>query len=61
MFNRLILKDLSSWAKSSARKPLILRGARQVGKTSVVRALGESDFDQLVELNLERSQSKANF
>jgi predicted AAA+ superfamily ATPase len=44
---------LLAWAESSNRKPLILRGARQTGKTESVRHFGES-FDLFVELNLER-------
>ncbi len=55
MFNRLILKDLLAWKESSSRKPLVLRGARQVGKTFSVRMLGES-YDFYSELNLELSE-----
>ena len=36
MFNREIIKDLMHWKASEYRKPLVLRGARQVGKTTVV-------------------------
>ncbi|MEO0733622.1 MAG: AAA family ATPase [Bacteroidota bacterium] len=44
---------LKTWANSPHRKPLILRGARQVGKSTLVRRLGE-EFDLFLELNLER-------
>ena len=37
MFKRTVLSKLQGWAKSEYRKPLILRGARQVGKTTVVK------------------------
>ena len=40
-FRRIIDEELSNWAKSDDRKPLLLRGARQVGKTSAVNHLGE--------------------
>jgi predicted AAA+ superfamily ATPase len=49
MFNRLILNDLEDWAKRPDRKPLILRGARQVGKTTVVEMFSRN-FDQFISL-----------
>ena len=45
---------LLAWSREEAdRKPLVLRGARQTGKTETVRRLGEN-FDLFLELNLER-------
>ncbi len=38
---RIIDKYLEEWAKSDAHKPILLRGARQVGKSTAVRHLGE--------------------
>jgi len=52
VFDRAILKELNAWKQSSQRKPLVLRGARQVGKTTVVRQFGQS-FDTFIYLNLE--------
>lgn len=43
------------WKADSDRKPLILRGARQVGKTHAVRTLGKT-FDHFVEINFEYSE-----
>lgn len=40
-YKRKIDIELESWASANVRKPLLLRGARQVGKTSAVRHLGE--------------------
>jgi predicted AAA+ superfamily ATPase len=48
---RSISKDLQSWTKQKGRKVLLLRGARQVGKTFVCRQLGKS-FKTFVEINL---------
>lgn len=48
---RTISQDLAAWANRDARKVLLLRGARQVGKTFVCRQLGES-FKSFVEVNL---------
>ena len=43
---------LLEWKKLGRRKPLLLRGARQVGKTHVVRTLGKT-FKYFIEVNLE--------
>ena len=61
MFNRLIEKDLLKWKTSPIRKPLIIRGARQVGKTSVVRKFGMENFDQVIEINFEKKDQFAVF
>lgn len=47
---RRIDKDLTAWKDSAERKPLLLRGARQVGKTSAVRHLAGS-FDNFAEVD----------
>lgn len=44
---------LTHWKVSKFRKPLIIRGARQVGKTWVVREFGRLHFDSFVEINFE--------
>ena len=51
-FKRHIFDELVQWKTSSNAKPLILRGARQVGKTTLVRSFGES-YTHFIELNLE--------
>lgn len=60
MFQREILEDLDTWKNSENRKPLILRGARQVGKTSIVYLFGEK-FKQYVYMNLELSDDRNLF
>ncbi len=55
---RLIDHYLQQWKNSSRRKALLIRGARQVGKTYSVRRLGES-FEELVEINLEMNPEYA--
>jgi predicted AAA+ superfamily ATPase len=52
MFKRLIDFHLTKWMTDSWRKPLLLRGARQVGKTYAVRKLG-AQFEHFVEINFE--------
>lgn len=54
MFNRKILKYLTKWKVLSRRKPLILRGARQVGKTSAIQLFAEKNYPKFVQLNLEQ-------
>ena len=55
MFKRQIFDDLIRWKNSPRRKPLVLRGARQVGKTTLVHQLGET-YTQYIHLNLELDQ-----
>lgn len=56
MLRRRIEKELLKWKDSSIRKVLILRGARQVGKTSVVRKFGGEHFAEMIEINLENRE-----
>lgn len=51
--NRIIYYDLVDWHQVSHRKPLLIRGARQVGKTHLVRQFGER-FENFVEINFEK-------
>jgi uncharacterized protein len=48
---------LTEWYKSSHRKPLIIRGARQVGKSTLVRLFCQENGLQLIELNFEQSHT----
>lgn len=57
---RRALQDLIQWAESPNRKPLLIRGARQVGKSTLVRMLA-SDFDHYIELNAEKPGIQALF
>jgi len=58
--HRFVLDDLISWARQLKRKPLIIRGARQVGKSTTVRLLAEKMKLQLIEINLERQREYAS-
>lgn len=60
MFNRLIIDDLESWVKNSSRKPMVLRGVRQVGKTTLVRQFAQR-FKQYIYLNLELPDDRLPF
>jgi len=52
-FNRHIWEDLLRWKSQTIKKPLVLRGARQVGKTTVIRDFGK-EYKHYIELNLEK-------
>lgn len=49
------LEDLRAWLQLRNRQPLVLRGARQVGKTWLIRDLAQSASLELLELNFERN------
>ena len=57
-FNRKIDDALLDWSSEKRRKPLMLRGARQVGKTTAVRHLGKR-FTHFVEINFENKDHVA--
>ena len=59
-YHRFVLDDLISWARQPKRKPLIILGARQVGKSTTVRLLAEKIKLQLIEINLERQREYAS-
>jgi len=60
MYKRNIISELRKWRTSPERKPLVLRGARQTGKTTTVE-LFSADFSQFIHLNLERTTDKELF
>lgn len=60
MFERTIIKELRKWADNPYRKPLILRGARQVGKTTIVGQFSK-EFDNYLSLNLEKKDARQLF
>jgi len=60
VFYRTILNEFEKWANRKNRKPLIVRGARQVGKTTAVE-LFSKQFDQYIYLNLELEEDKKIF
>jgi predicted AAA+ superfamily ATPase len=54
---RKLLKNLKEWKESESRKPLIIRGARQVGKTWLMKEFGEKEYKQVAYVNFEASKS----
>lgn len=54
MFHRKIINYLVKWKDKRERKPLVIRGARQVGKTSAVLMFAKKYFKNVVNLNMEK-------
>ena len=59
-FNRQIFYQLEDWKNNKDRKPLIIRGARQVGKTTLVKDFAKS-YSYSILLNLEKVSDKSFF
>lgn len=53
---REIINDLIKWKESSNRKPLIIHGARQVGKTYIIKKFGKKYYDNLIYVNFETNK-----
>lgn len=60
MFEREIIQELKKWRVKDGRKPLVIRGARQVGKTTVVRRFAK-EFTAFIYLNLELPEDRKPF
>jgi predicted AAA+ superfamily ATPase len=56
---RTALADLSQWKNSSRRKPLLLQGARQVGKTWLLKEFGRREYENVAYANFEENPSLA--
>lgn len=54
--NRNIEQQLIRWKNKKRRKPLIVHGARQVGKTYIIKQFGEKYYDNILYLNFEINQ-----
>jgi len=51
------LKELIQWKQSKDRKPLIIRGARQVGKTWLMKEFGKNEYEEVIYVNFEQERS----
>ncbi len=58
---RLILKDLIDWKSSPYRKPLILKGVRQVGKTWVLKEFGKRCYENTAYFNFDENEEYKQF
>jgi len=53
---RQAIEDLNKWKNNPNRKPLIIRGARQVGKTWLMREFGKNCYDHTVYINFDGNE-----
>jgi len=58
---RDIYYNLLEWKKSSRRKPLILQGARQVGKTYILKEFGKNEYSDIAYFNFEEDTTLNDF
>ena len=54
---RTVFNDLVAWKQAAGRKPLLLQGARQVGKTTILKAFGHALFKRVHYVNFEEHTS----
>lgn len=57
---RKIMKELIEWKNDKDRKPLILRGARQVGKTYIIKQFGKENYDGVAYFNFDHDTQLYN-
>lgn len=53
---RHILAKLKTWYEKSTRKPLVIQGARQVGKTWLMKHFGEQHFAKVAYINFDNNE-----
>ena len=53
---RDIINEFAQWKERSDRKPLIVQGARQIGKTTAIRMFGKSNYKYFAEFNFDKSE-----
>ena len=58
---RFILKDLLKWKESKYRKPLILKGVRQVGKTWILKEFGRIYYENVAYFNFDENEEYRQF
>lgn len=56
---RFAMEDLRHWKKSRFRKPLIIEGARQVGKTWLMKEFGKTEYEEVVYINFDSNRVMA--
>ena len=57
---RFILENLIKWKESKYRKPLILKGARQIGKTYILQQFGSENYDGVAYFNFDHDEDLYN-
>ena len=60
ILKRFIIEKLKEWKESKYRKPLILKGARQVGKTYILKKFGEENYEGVAYFNFDHDEDLYN-
>lgn len=60
-FKRKCYQELVNWKQQKQRKPLILQGARQVGKTHLIKQFADNEFASQIYINFEKHESVMNY
>lgn len=58
MLKRKMTKELEKWKKMTRKPCLVIKGARQVGKTYIVREFAKANYDNFIEINFELEKSR---
>jgi predicted AAA+ superfamily ATPase len=58
---RSIYKEMIAWKNSSGRKPLLLLGARQVGKTWLMQEFGKNEYENVLYANFEITKAVSKY
>ena len=62
MLKRKVYQELLNWKKNHSNSCLMIKGARQVGKTYIVRKFGENEYESFIEINfIKQKELKAIF
>ena len=56
MMKRNIYRELKVWKENPKHKPLVLLGARQVGKTYIIKEFGRNEFENVVYVNCHNNK-----
>lgn len=54
MLKRKIISEISKWKEETTNKALLIKGARQVGKTTIVRQFAKENYKNFIEINFEQ-------
>ena len=60
MLKRKVYEDLLKWKKEANGKALCIIGARQIGKTTLIREFGKNEYEHFAELNFVTDQRAAD-
>ena len=57
MFKRKIYDEILKWKNTPKHKPLIIKGLRQIGKTTIVKEFGKNNYDSVIFLDFRKDIS----